>query len=194
MNLKKGLILGAVALGILVILGVTGIVPNPIATGTPVDDTGPEVTAYGSLEHHLAFVYPANYELKEFPLKNEADEWTAITLIDKEILKSAIENGASEGPPTIAIQIFPNPTNITAEEWIKGSRFSNYGFSTNTTFATTTIGGQPAFGYIYSGLYSTDVLVVSHNSKIYMFLADWIAEDDKNRQDFDPIIESVQFI
>jgi len=194
MDFKRILIVVAVVAGMLVVLGLTGIIPNPLDTKAPIEDAGPEVTAYVSPEHRFAFVYPINYELKEFPLKNEADEWTAITLIDKEILQSAIENGASEGPPTIAVQIFPNPSNLTAEDWIKNSKFSNYGFAINPTLATTTVGGQPALGYIYSGLYATDVVVAAHNGKIYMFLVDWLAEDDKNRQDFDGILGSVQFI
>lgn len=192
MSLKRLWILGVVLAAVLGALVYFGIVPNPFVPHAP-DLADREITAYASLEHGFAFAYPASYELREVPLVKGEYTWTAVMMADKEVLRQAEENGASEGPPLIAFQIFPNLENQSAEEWARYSQFSNFMLSVGGS-ATTTVAGQPAFAYRYSGLFTSDVVVVAHNNKIYMFLVDWITEDDQNVKDFDAILASIQFI
>lgn len=190
MNTKRILLLGGIA-AVLVVFGLVGILPNPLTLNTP-QEPAVSITGYASTTLGFVFGYPENYELREFPLVNGDEKWTAITLVDKDILKSAQENGASEGPPMIAIQIFNNPKKLSAKDWLTSSQFSNFSFS-NGSLSTTTVAGEEAWGYIYSGLFTTDVVVTTHNDKIYMFLVDWITEEDINRRIFDEIISSVIF-
>lgn len=192
MDAKKIIILIVLGIGALVILNTFGLIPNFFEQQT--ENTQPEVEAYASGEHGLAFAYPANFELREMPLTNEGISWSAITLADKEVLRQAQENGASEGPPLIAVQVFPNAENLTAEKWVRTSRFSNFALAVNGAMGSSTVGGVEGVGYIYSGLFATDTVVVAHAGKIYMFSVDWITEEDKNRQTFDAILGSVQFI
>lgn len=164
-----------------------------VPMATPAEEA-PGVATYASVDHRLAFGYPDTFELREFPLKNGDTNWTAITLADKKVLAEAEQNGASEGPPLIAIQVFDNPTNQSAKAWAETSKFSNFALAVNGAMGSSTVGGVEGVGYIYSGLYTTDTVVIAHNGKIYMFLVDWITEEDQNRKTFDSLLSSVQFI
>jgi hypothetical protein len=194
MDKKRAIVLVALlVVGAGAALVVAGIVPNPLAQ-LGANEPIPDVETYVSTEHRLAFGYPSTHALREIPLTNEGTNWSAITLADKEVLRQAEENGASEGPPLIAIQIFDNAANQTAEEWVRSSKFSNFNLSINGVLATTSVAGVDAVAYVYSGLFATDVVVAARGGKMYMFLVDWIAEDDANRNLFDRILDSVQFI
>lgn len=190
MDMQKGLAIGILlAAGVLIaaVAGVLGKVPIPT----------PEEAAYAAFSNEelgLAFSYPARYELKTFSLENEAQRWVALTLIEKDILRAAEENGASEGPPAIAIQVFENPSNLAADEWVRTSSFSNFQLVVDQRLSSTTVGGETGYAYHYSGLYASDAVVVAKGARVYLFVVDWLTEDDANRSDFKAILDTVTFI
>ncbi len=157
---------------------------------TPLEEPPAVTNTYSSDELSVVFEYPKNYMLQTFEQGTGERMWTTLTLIDTEILRSAIENGASEGPPSIAIEVFANLEEYTAEEWIKGMSYSNYKLSPDGVLMPTTIGGESALRYRHSGLFEADAVVAVHGGKVYKFSVTWLTEDDQNRVDFENIILS----
>ena len=193
----KQIILGLaviVGVGVLAAAGLylytpTAEIPGPIFE--EVEDYS--FTTYSSEERGLMFDYPANYTLETHEQGNEERTWTQLVLIDSELLQQAIEQGHSEGPPAIAIQVFDNIEEYTVEEWIKGISYSNYKLAFDETLTQVMVGGEEGLAYRYSGLYETNATVVAHDSRMYLLSVDWLTPQDANIHDFDRILESVIF-
>lgn len=191
-----------VSIAVMLVIGIGILVAIGLFAQTPSAPTGEQPTGetphgamvpYTSDEFVIAFEYPANYTLQTHEQGTDERTWNTIVLIDSEMLQSAMDNGASEGPPGIAVQIFDNVEAYTAEEWIKGMSYSNYKLSTDGVLANTTVGGEPALAYRYSGLFENDAAVVAHGNNIYMFTADWLTAEDATRRDLGRVLESVTF-
>ena len=199
MDTKHTLTIGVVLLvgiGVLAVLGLffyTPVVQEPALQEEHEEQEATPVT-FNSNELGLMFVYPGTYTLQTHEIGNDERMWTALTLIDTEILQQAIENGASEGPPAIAIQVFDNVEEYSLEEWIKGTSYSNYKLAiTDDTLTPTIVGGKEALAYRYSGLFETNATVVAQGDKIYMFSVDWLTPQDVNIHDFEHLLETVSF-
>ena len=193
---SKQITLGLAAIlgiGVLVAAGFYVYTPTPEETETPDPAEEMAPTTFNSTELGLMFEYPNNYTLQTHEQGTGERMWTVLTLIDSEILRSAIENGASEGPPAIAIQIFDNQEGYTAEEWIKGSSYSNYKLSFDETLTPTLIDTEGGLAYRYSGLFETDAVVVVHGDRVYMFSVDWLTAEDENIDDFMKLLKTVSF-
>lgn len=149
--------------------------------------TGPK--EFFSSQAKLIFTYPGNYVLTEHEEGSSEREWSVVILTDQ---NSPPPPENSEGLPSIVVVVFDNLEGQTLEEWIRGSAFSNFKLS-DETLASTTVGGEPALAYRYSGLYENDAVAVIANDKIYFFAAGWITELDQIRQDFQNILTSVEF-
>lgn len=188
-------------LGLAAILAVGGVATLGLSLHTPVaepttplpQEEAPQSKTFHSNELGLMFTYPANYTLETHEQGTAERIWTTLVLIDSDILREARENGASEGPPAIAVQIFDNVEQYTAEEWVKGVSYSNYKLSADGVLAPTTIGGEPALAYHYSGLFETEAVAVAHGTHIYLVSVDWLTPQDKNVEDFEVILGNITF-
>lgn len=149
---------------------------------------------YRSTDLGIAFEYPPEYTLQTHHEGTAERAWTTLTLIDSKALQSATDNGASEGPPAIAIQVFSNPEQYSVEQWIRGVSYSNYKLSSDETLTPATVAGESGLTYRYSGLFETNVVVVAHDASMYMLSVDWLTSDDQNVKDFQTLLEHVQFI
>jgi len=166
------------------------------STNAPVvEEQTPSATEkdFDSEELGFSFTYPLNYTLQTHEQGTPEREWTVLTLIDSAILQSAIENGASEGPPAIALQVFNNPENYSVEQWITSMSYSNYKLATDPTLRPVVVDGEAGFAYRHSGLFETNAIVVEHEGHIYMFSVDWMTAEDQNIKDFTGIVESIRF-
>lgn len=162
------------------------------------DDAGgneTELVTYRSAELGVEFEYPETYTLETHNQDTTEREWTVLTIIDSEVLRSARENGASEGPPAITVQVFNNPENYSMEEWITElTQYSNSHLANDSELLSGEVGGVPALAYLYSGLFETHAVVVAHEDKIYFFTVDWMTQEDISLRDFGYLLESVRFI
>lgn len=191
MDTNRGLWIGLILLIGVGILGAIALFAEAPATEVPQEEVA--MVPYNVLELGVSFEYPDTYTLQSHEVGNDERNWQAVTLIDTEALQSAIENGASEGPPAITVSVFDNIENYTAEEWIKGISFSNYKLSFDGALASTTVGSIDGLAYRYSGLFEVDTVVLAHNGKIYMFTADWLTAEDTLRLDFGRVLDTVVF-
>ena len=193
MNSKQILI----GFAVLVVLAVGGFyfynyspAPEPDNTnGTPEEDV--VLTTFNSDELGLSFDYPASYTLETHADGNDERNWTTLVLVERSILEEY--EGASEGPPSITVQVFNNIENYDLEEWITTTSYSNYKLATDDTLLSGEVGGEPARAYAYSGLSENNAVVVAHEGNIYLFAVGWLTQDDKNINDFGHLLESVSF-
>lgn len=154
------------------------------ATGT--DTSGVEQPGHYSSEHvGVAFVYPEKYEIET----RHEGEGHILTLLPK----GYVAPQGGEGPATITIEEFSNAEGLPLETFLANEPRTNFNLGGGTT-TETTVGGQPALRYAYSGLYENDAYAVAANGKVYVFATGWISQDDPLRQELKDIISTVTFI
>ncbi len=196
MNSNKTLTIGVAVALVAGVLIIGSFFLNQTPSEQPVPQNGQQEStaiSYNSSELGISFEYPENYMLQTHEQGTAERDWTVLTLIDSEILRSAIENGASEGPPAIAIQVFNNPEGYTAEEWIKGMSYSNFKLSSDEVLTPVTVGGEAGLAYRHSGLFENNAAVVVRGEKVYMFSVSWLTPQDENVRDFGHILETINF-
>jgi hypothetical protein len=143
---------------------------------------------YGS-EEGVSFLYPNTYELSSRTDGNAEREWDVLLLLPK----GYVPPQGGEGPPAIAVSIFPNTEGTGLEAWVKGDARSNYKLSSTGALTAGVVGGEEALFYQHSGLYETDAVAVAKGGKIYLFSAGWLSGEDQIRSDFQELIKTVQF-
>lgn len=154
-------------------------------------EAGSGMEKYQSSTQGIRFEYPNSYELTQERERDAERPWHVIVLADRDTVP-APENG--EGPPVIAMVIIDNVENQSLEEWVRTSTFSNFQLSGGGELASTTVDGEDAITYRYSGLYETEAIAAVQGGKIYLFSVGWLDENDRIRQDFESILASVDFI
>jgi len=142
-------------------------------------------TEFSSTEHAVAFAYPEHYIL------NERDEGERHTIT---LLEQAPDPNASEGPPAITVDIFPNTEGLTASDWVERTPASNFQLSPDGTLASSTVGGSEAVAYVWDGLYRGESYVFTHENRIYMLSVTYLDADDQIREDFTELLQSLRFL
>lgn len=144
---------------------------------------------YQSTQNAVSFEYPSSYDLTERTDSFEGNTISVITLIPAGVQIPDM----SEGPAGMSLIVIPAGT-TSLESFVRTKSIANFNLSPDETLAPTTIGGEQAFSYRYSGLYENDAVAVMHNGRIYLFSGAWIAADDQIREDFSSLLDSVTFL
>ena len=190
MKTLNWIILGALAL---IIIGVAFYFLHPQSSlnGNPsvVQDTRTLKTYYDP-RYGIAFNFPDSYTVQEHD-SSEGVKLHSINIIDKTALANTPKDG--EGPPSISINIFDNPSKLATEKWITTTGASNYNISQNAKLATSTVAGIPALAYGWDGLYHGTSLVFPDNGKMYMMSVLYNSPADQIFKDFAGIVASIQF-
>lgn len=143
-----------------------------------------------SSEDGVSFNYPDTYELSSRTEGNAERQWDVLLLLPR----GYVPPEAGEGPPVISMSIFPNPEELSLTQWVQGDARSNWKMIVDERASRpTTVGGEPALWYHYSGLYEVDSVAAAHGGKIYLISGDWLDPADQIRQDFNNLIKTVQF-
>lgn len=180
-----------IGLLLVLVLGVGGYMAwQNTASQNPEPVTEVEDNEYHSAQYGISFTYPDTYNMTEHDAGTGERMTHSVVLIDKGFQPMQ----DSEGPPAIAVTIFENPENLSLENWITTTSYSNYKLTTDETLRATTVGGRPALAYTHSGLYETDAVVVMNNGRVYMFTAGWLTAGDQTRADLQTILSSVEFV
>lgn len=141
---------------------------------------------YSSEHVGISFTYPAKYELES---RHEGEGHVLVLLP-----KGYTPPQGGEGPPSIAIQEIVNTNNLDIDTWLTTDSRANWHLSLPGGAQDTTIDGQQALSYSYSGLYENDAYIVAANGKVYMFTTGWTSQDDPLRQELKDLISTVNFI
>lgn len=145
---------------------------------------------YQNSTYGISFKYPDTYVVQEREVGNSERYHYAITLVDKIALKNLPQ--ASEGPPTINIDIFQNDLdNLAPENWVKNTNESNFKISLDGVLTATSIAGSDAVSYFWDGLYRGQSVVTAHGKNMYMFTVTYNATGDPIRADFSQMLSSV---
>lgn len=153
-------------------------------------DRGMETYASGA--YGISFSYPDIYKLSENDLGSPQRGHYEIVLVDKSQIPDSGEPAPSEGPTSIAVDIFQNDLDgLSANDFVTTTRDSNHKLG-DGNIATTTYGSLTGLQYSWSGLYEGRSFVVSTPRFIYMFSTTRLGPDDRIVSDFDRILETVK--
>jgi len=143
-------------------------------------------SAYG-----IAFEYPDTYTLLEEDTGTGERYRYTIVLVDKELHANLPQNG--EGPPSITLEFFQNNLDqISIEDWVRGTAFSNFKLSLDGVLKPATVGNAPALSYAWDGLYPAESTVFAHKSNIIMASVTFLTPEDHIRDDFKNILSTVE--
>jgi hypothetical protein len=136
----------------------------------------------------VSFSYPDTYILFK---ENDPDAREAITLITKADARALEESEVPrEGPTAITLQIFESA--LPASNWIKQNPRSNYN-EDFVPYRTSSLAGEEAFVYGWSGLYEGESVLVAREGRLYLFSVTWMSADDPIRFDFRDLLATVRF-
>ncbi len=155
-----------------------------VATSTP------EALNQYSSEDGISFMYPTSYQLSSRHEGTAERSWDVLLLLPK----GYVPPQGGEGPPAISVSVFDNVEKLPLEQWVRGDARSNFKLSTQGTLASTTVGGQGALTYEYSGLYESNAVAVAYNNKIFLLQVGWMTPQDQIVADFKNLLTTVQFV
>jgi len=149
---------------------------------------------YSNSKYGFSFSYPPDYTITE---RTDSPEHSII-LSRKDDPPAPV---ASEGYPTITVQIIPNPTSTALLEWLaENPNYSNYSLPSvspyalpGTVAATTTVGGTttPALLYYWSGEVEGENIAFALYGNIIIFSGTYNNQSDPIKKDFDLLIKSI---
>lgn len=112
---------------------------------------------------------------------------------DRAALEASVEVG--ESVPTITILVFSNDANQTASQWVDAmTTFSNINSAIGVVDRDAVVGGANAVRYRSDGLYQNDVVVVAHGAYMYLLVGAYDTEQSRIYQDFQQLVNSIQFM
>lgn len=99
-----------------------------------------------------------------------------------------------EGPAVISISVFKNSNKQFARVWADNHiPYSNINLVSGTV-SDTVVGGANAIRYMADGLYASENIIVAHGDSVYVVTGQFMTEDSDLRRDFNPLVQSINFI
>lgn len=95
-----------------------------------------------------------------------------------------------EGPTTITIDIYANPNQLTAQQWIEQD--TTWTLS-DQRLTPITVAGQSGLAYTWSGLYEGKSTVVTSGPNTYVISVTWLTPTDRILQDYQTVLASLAF-
>ncbi|MHB1330835.1 MAG: hypothetical protein ACYCY6_02605 [Minisyncoccota bacterium] len=172
---------------ILILVGIIAIV-----CVTAIIGLSPVSKEYSSDKFGLKFLYTDKYLLEE---KQIDETQTTIVLIEDTEENRAVVEGRSpgrEGPTSITVSIFEDPTATTLREWTQTDERSNFKLS-NGTVEEGMISNKESILYVSDGLYPTVNILALHRGRVMQFSVSYLTLEDEIRGDFSKILDSVEF-
>lgn len=148
-------------------------------------------------ETGIQFEYPVGYHLDEVrPTEDFGDNFIKayILMLESDRQRLQEEEVPTEGPPTISISIFENVNNQQAGMWVEDNPDLSNITLARTETSDTIVGGANAVQYRADGLYASNVAVIAHGGYIFIVAGGYIDEQSPTYQDFNDILESIEFI
>jgi len=136
---------------------------------------------------------PAGYTLKNEDESLQVQE--ALSLVHQQDV-AQYENPpqGGEGPAVIMVRVFANPQKERPLPWAMSHiQQSNYNLLQGST-TQKVVGGANAISYMIDGLYPTEVVIVAHGERVYVFSAAYASENSPLRADFPQILSTVTFV
>ncbi|MFA7309550.1 MAG: hypothetical protein WC050_01460 [Candidatus Paceibacterota bacterium] len=155
----------------------------------------PLVKTYASQDYGIIFLYPKTYFVVERDATSSAGVTHIVTLFEDTPTARAIVNGTMEGtepPPSITVHIYPNTKGVSTASWARTARESNFDLG-DKTFINTTLGGEPALLYRWSGLYEGITIARARPKRIYAVSVMYLSKEDPIMTAFGVVASSTTF-
>jgi|GEM_PF-2033668 len=139
----------------------------------------------------LTFTYPDTYTaVSPEMLDLSAEE--VVNLFDKDDYRELMESTEPrEGPTAITLQVFDNPENQAAGEWImEHAQTVNYNPDLGR-LQPREIAREDGVAYRFTGLYEGDAAAFTAGGKLYLFTVTWMGPNDQIREDFEGVLSSI---
>lgn len=158
-------------------------------------------STYTSEAYGFSFDYRAGedgYTLLEVvpSSQDDADLKHIVVLMQKadyDALQAVPQDTLREGPPTINVAVYDNPQNVPVGEWIDAHPSAVNRDLVLGAITEDTIASEPALRMKTDGLYVTNVALVSHGGRLYLFTGGFIDENSPLAHDFEPLLSSIEW-
>lgn len=186
-----------IASTVVVLLAVSGYLFLQIDREKTNDSLKGQFTKFNSSELGIEFSYPVGpegYILEEMNWTDNNPNYIRTIILMRSEDKAKEMPVGGEGPPTITINIFKNPLRQWPQIWADSNiQYSNIDLKIGDILETA-VGGAKTVRYMAGGLYSSDNAVVAHGDSIFVFTGMFLDENSDIKKDFEPILNSVNFI
>lgn len=178
----------AIAAAVILSLFFAGYVIKDLEHGYISGATPVTMRQYSS-EDGVTFKYPDTYSLSSKHHSMAGASWDSVEFVNKNV--TVPQN--SDGPESISLQVFDDSAGLPLDKYIKNDVRTNFQLSSSHSLSSSTIGGEPALIYQYTGLYENDVVAVLHNKKVFLFSVSWSQTVEPIRHDFSSMLSTVTF-
>jgi hypothetical protein len=96
-----------------------------------------------------------------------------------------------ESPIALTLQVYRNPMNLEAREWITSTDASNYSLSADGTITEEQLGSGTYLRYQFDGLYRADAYVIGREGYIYLFTNMWDNPESNMKKDMEELIAGI---
>jgi hypothetical protein len=149
---------------------------------------------YAADQSKFSFKYPANYYIEEHEAGTVAKPRHSIVLVEDTVENRDLLDGQStiprEGPISITIDVYANPSKLAAADWIKED--PNWTIRTSE-LTPQTVGAETGVSYSWSGLYEGRSTVVTRGDLAYVFSVTWLSPTDSIITDYNLLLSTVEF-
>jgi len=193
MHMNRTLLIFTVLLGVLALalLGYLYLYQRDVPVPVTIEEATENVRTYSSPAHGISFHYSPSLYLKEVETPSSRP-LLSVVLVEDTIENRDVLEGRStiarEGPVSITIEVYPNPDELPAEDWVRSD--------TNWTVRTSEVapigrGQITGVTYSWSGLYEGKSVIVTEGSRAYVFSVTWLTPEDVVLAEFDRLLASV---
>ncbi len=102
--------------------------------------------------------------------------------------------GDTEGPATIMLFAYKNPDRLAPSVWASANPSLSGIQRARSDTDDMAVGGANGVRYVADGLYLTDTVIVAEGNLMYVITGSYIDEYDATFVDFDPFLESIEFM
>lgn len=163
----------------------------------PVVETNQKEVKTETTDYGFTFAYPSGADGYTLQIPSDGAHGDLVfteSIFDtteyKQLQESTIPR---EAPASLTVQVYRNPMNLPAREWITQTEESNYRLSPNGTISEVSLGSTSFEGYQFDGLYRTDAYVYGKDGYIYVFANMWDNPESGMKKDMETLIAGVKW-
>ncbi len=184
----------AIIIALVVVIGGFMFYGNqPVATVNEVPAGKASMVPYENASYDLSFQYPSNLYLHErtdagTPERPQLSLFLVADTHENRDLLSGKITEPREGPTGITVDVYQNPEELSASDWLKNDTTWTVA---NSTAAPITVGAHEGVSFTWSGLYEGKNVLLTQGDKAYVFTVTWMTPDDQIIRDFDMVLNSL---
>lgn len=175
--------------------------PNAQGTSAVATSTGSGIASkasmipYSNTKYGIAFQYPSDLYIKEREVGTAAKPQLSITLVRDTQENRDLINGksktATEGPVSITIDVYMNPENLVAREWV--SKATNWSMATKEAVPIK-VGDRNGMTFSWSGLYEGKTIVLTEGMRAYVLAVTWMDPQEQIIRDMAMILHNIELV